>query len=260
MADSDQGDSDQGDSDQGDSDQGDYRAYVGPRERYDIMGATQLALLYALGLRSSHRVLDVGCGSLRAGRLLIPYLDPGCYTGLEPNEWLVRDAIEEQLGEAILAIKSPVFVHNDSFDLSGHGTFDFVLAQSIASHTGPEMTRALLATVDQVLAPNGYAAMTFVHGTNRDSVEEGWVYPGWRSYRRSTIARWLRDAGLKGKPIPWLHPGKQTWWLIVHAAADLPPTSFIAQLRGITLRRPDSWRPGPQVKKRLRGFKRSILG
>ncbi len=238
----------------------DYQAYVGRQDRYDIMGATQLALLYALGLRSKHRLLDVGCGSLRAGRLLIPYLDPGCYTGLDPNEWLVEEALDKQLGREIVAIKSPVFVHNDSFDVSGLGTFDFVLAQSIASHTGPSMTRALLSAVNEALAPTGYAAITFVHATNKDSVIEGWVYPGWRTYRRGTIARWLRDAGLKGRPIPWFHPGKQTWWIIVHSDAELPPASFIAQLRGINLLRPDSWRPRSQVRKKVRAFRRSIFG
>jgi hypothetical protein len=46
-----------------------YRAYVGPPDRFDFMSATQFALLFALGLRDHHRVLDFGCGSLRLGRL-----------------------------------------------------------------------------------------------------------------------------------------------------------------------------------------------
>jgi SAM-dependent methyltransferase len=238
----------------------DYKAYVGPADRYDSMGASQMALLQALGLRSRHHLLDVGCGSLRAGRLLIPYLNSGCYTGLEPNKWLIEAAIDEQLGREIVTMKAPVFVHNDSFNVSGLGKFDFVVAQSIASHTGPAMTQGLLSAVKQALAPSGYAVMTFVHTTNKDSVKEGWVYPGWRTYRRKTVARWLGNAGLKGKPIAWSHPGKQTWWLIVHADARLPSTSFLVQLRGITLPRPESWRPKSQARRKVRGIKRSIFG
>jgi hypothetical protein len=49
-----------------------YTAWVGPPDRYDFMGATQFALLFAIGLRGHHKLLDFGCGSLRAGRLLIP--------------------------------------------------------------------------------------------------------------------------------------------------------------------------------------------
>jgi len=56
---------------------GHYTAYVGPPNQYDFMGATQFRLLTTLGLREHHAVLDFGCGSLRAGRLLIPYLLEG---------------------------------------------------------------------------------------------------------------------------------------------------------------------------------------
>ncbi len=59
-----------------------YRAYVGPPLEYDLVGASQFRLLTTLGLRAGHRCLDLGCGSLRAGRLLIPYLDPGNYFGI----------------------------------------------------------------------------------------------------------------------------------------------------------------------------------
>jgi len=58
---------------------------VGPDADYDLLRALQFRLLCALGLREHHSVLDVGCGSLRAGRLPITYLAPGRYFGIEPN-------------------------------------------------------------------------------------------------------------------------------------------------------------------------------
>jgi hypothetical protein len=57
----------------------DYRAYIGPTSRYDFMGASQFRLATTLGLRSGHKLLDFGCGSLRAGKLFIPYLETGNY-------------------------------------------------------------------------------------------------------------------------------------------------------------------------------------
>ena len=42
-------------------------------------------MLLAAGLRETHRIADLGCGLLRVGRLLIPYLLPGRYYGMEPN-------------------------------------------------------------------------------------------------------------------------------------------------------------------------------
>ena len=70
------------------------------------MGATQFRLLCTLGLRECHTVLDFGCGSLRAGRLLLPYLSPGNHYGLEPNRWLIEDAIERQLGQSIIDVST----------------------------------------------------------------------------------------------------------------------------------------------------------
>ena len=74
-----------------------YKAYVGLPDRYDFMGATQFRLLTSLGLRAHHKLLDFGCGSLRAGKLFIPYLDAANYHGQDPNEWLIRDGIENEL-------------------------------------------------------------------------------------------------------------------------------------------------------------------
>src|SRR5437763_10973182 len=54
-----------------------YRAYVGPPEDYDLVAAMAFNLLTTLGLRQHHSLLDIGCGSLRIGRILIPYLNRG---------------------------------------------------------------------------------------------------------------------------------------------------------------------------------------
>src|ERR1700691_5525757 len=78
-----------------------YMAYIGPASQYDLMGASQFMLLITLGLRDTDRVLDFGCGSLRLGRLLIPYLTAGNYTGLDPNAWLIEDALQRQVGRDI---------------------------------------------------------------------------------------------------------------------------------------------------------------
>ncbi len=86
-----------------------YRAYVGPPEDYDLIAAMTFNLLTTLGLRQHHSLLDVGCGSLRIGRLLIPYLNRGKYFGIEPNEWLVEEGIRRELGEGLVQIKDPTF-------------------------------------------------------------------------------------------------------------------------------------------------------
>jgi SAM-dependent methyltransferase len=216
-----------------------YRAYVGPYDEYDFMGATQFRLLCALGLRASHRLLDFGCGSLRAGRFFITYLDAGNYFGIEPNRWLIEEAIEQQVGRDLIRLKQPRFDHNDRFETAVFdGDFDFVVAQSIFSHTGPDLVRKGLAGFRAVLAPSGLIAATFRHG-DTDCDGAGWYYPDrpdnrWVAYRPETIRRFAADAGLYARPIPWYHP-RQHWYLLAQDEARLPAPSVLHHLTGAVL-------------------------
>lgn len=198
-----------------------YMAYVGPPAQYDFMGATQFRLLCALGLREDHKLLDFGCGSLRAGRLFIPYLKPGNYFGLEPNSWLVDDGVKQELGESILEIKKPVFRNDSDFTVHRFGQkFDFILAQSIFSHTGADLIESTLGEFSRHLNDGGLVAATFIRST-RDFGESGWVYPGVVRFRHSTIDRLIRSAGLIGRPLPWYHP-RQTWYVLARSKEALP--------------------------------------
>src|SRR5258707_14801164 len=82
-----------------------YRAYVGPPEDYDLIAAMTFNLLTTGGLRQHHSLLDIGCGSLRIGRLLFPYLNRGKYFGAEPNDGLVDEGIKRGLGQSLVGIK-----------------------------------------------------------------------------------------------------------------------------------------------------------
>jgi hypothetical protein len=112
-------------------------SFVGPPQSFDVVAATQFTLLIHLGLREHDFPLDVGCGSLRGGRLFIPYLLPGRYFGIEPNRWLVEDGLDRELGRDIVRVKQPTFSEVDDFRLTVFGRrFDYILAQSIFSHAG----------------------------------------------------------------------------------------------------------------------------
>lgn len=86
-----------------------YRAYVGPPQDYDLIAASVFNLLTNNGLRQHHKLLDIGCGSLRLGRLFIPYLNRGKYIGVEPNKWLVSEGIKNEVGKDLVRIKKPHF-------------------------------------------------------------------------------------------------------------------------------------------------------
>ena len=216
-----------------------YSAYVGPPALYDLMGASQFRLLTALGLRERHSVLDFGCGSLRVGRLLLPYLQPGKYFGIEPNAWLVQDAIAAEIGQDQVRLKQPRFSHNEDFRTDVFGAvFDFILAQSVLSHTGRDLTPRLLANFADSLADTGLVLATFVHvgsmGLAAETQQDGWVYPGCYAYHPETILGWIRAAGLFGRWLPWFHPSQQ-WYAMAKSAKHLPAPAKFAHLSGAVL-------------------------
>jgi len=190
-----------------------YRAYVGPPKDYDLIAALTVGLLFAAGLRETHKLLDLGCGSLRAGRLLIPYLRPGNYFGIEPNRWLVEAGIEEELGRDLLRLKQPSFRYVSDFSAAGFGVpFDYVVAQSIFSHTYPDLTAVGLSGVAPALAPDGLLLATFAEGDPQEERGSGWLYPGMVPYRWEEVRRMATEAGLVAKRIRWYHP-RQFWFV-----------------------------------------------
>jgi SAM-dependent methyltransferase len=215
-----------------------YTSFVGPPAQYDLMGATQFMLLVTLGLRDHHRVLDFGCGSLRLGRLLIPYLQRGNYHGLDPNAWLIEDAIERQLGHDQVALKWPHLHHHDDFSAHRCGTdFDFIVAQSVFSHASPGIIRTALRSFGTALAPRGVALATFIYPGQDDTPDEysgpdwNWVYPGGTAYSPTTISEMIAAAELYGRLLPWLHP-RQTWYALAKDASALPPAEWDRYLGG----------------------------
>src|SRR5437870_3177545 len=165
-----------------------YRAYVGPPEDYDLIAAMTFNLLTTLGLRQDHSLLDVGCGSLRIGRLLIPYLNRGKYFGAEPNEWLVDEGIRRELGETLVQIKRPTFFFSDSPDtiVRAKISFDFALAQSIFSHCGLDLIKGWLSAISRPLAQDGVLVATFLI-REEHSAQTGWIYPEAVTYRPATV-------------------------------------------------------------------------
>jgi cyclopropane fatty-acyl-phospholipid synthase-like methyltransferase len=174
-----------------------YRAYVGPPEDNDLVAAMAYKLLTTLGLRQHHSQLDIGCGSLRIGRFLIPYLNQGKYFGVEPNEWLVDEGIQRELGETLVQIKRPTFFLSDSPEIVTQGkvSFDFAVAQSIFSHCGLDLIKGWLSAISHSLTEDGALLATFLPG-KEDSPREGWVYPECVCYRPLTIRCLAAEAGV----------------------------------------------------------------
>lgn len=197
-----------------------YRAYIGPPKDYDLVAAMVFNLLTCTGLRQHHRVLDIGCGSLRVGRLLIPYLNPHRYIGIEPNQWLIEDGIANELGKDLINIKQPQFVFSTSLDSFKQPlNADYAIAQSIFSHCGLDLIQTWLSQLSSHLNPQGALFATFLTDT-QDYSGQGWVYPACVNYQTETLKELAVACGFQFQMLDWAHP-RQAWAIFAKPQYDM---------------------------------------
>jgi hypothetical protein len=167
-------------------------------------------------------LLDIGCGSLRAGRLFLAYLQPGNYYGVEPERWVLEEGIREMLGNEFIALRRPTFSHDRDFTLTEFGTqFDYLLAQSIFSHTSLAQMHRCFEQARMVVNEDSQFFATFIRGAVDYDGDE-WVYPGIVHFRPQTMRRIAREHGFTMKVLEWPHPA-QTWVLFRPVEAPKKP-------------------------------------
>ena len=127
----------------------------------------QLPYLVSNGLAPEHRLLDIGCGTLRAGRHFIRYLNAGGYTGLELSPKVLDYAVLS-VQQAGLSEKRPRLVLNAQknlrFEQFAGETFDYLLAQSVFTHLPPEHIEECLAHVPSIMHEGSVFFFTFHQG------------------------------------------------------------------------------------------------
>ncbi|MGH7782070.1 MAG: class I SAM-dependent methyltransferase [Candidatus Binataceae bacterium] len=209
-----------------------YRAYVGSPKAYDVSAATQFTLMAALGLREHHTLLDIGCGSLCAGRLFIPYLLPGGYYGIEPQAWLVEDGLHFEVGEELRRLKRPSFRYADDFSLTSfNALFDFMLAQSVLTHVSQTQLDRCLSQAKLALKPEGlFVASFFSNGRDTYSGDD-WIYPRFASYPLKFVVERARQQGLHAYPLIWKN-GYDHYWMVFAHDAHAERVSWLGDLTG----------------------------
>lgn len=190
-----------------------HKEIVGPEALWDIMAAHQFNLLTMHGgLRSTHQLLDIGCGSLRAGRIFLSYLDEKKYYGIEPNLWLLRQGIEKEVSQGLISLKQPKFHTTNKFNLSVFGEkFDFILAQSIWSHSPFDWIINCVENMPKVMYNDSKVYVSFNLG-DQDYKGDKWIPKAY--YKFQTLEELIKKNEMKVDTIDWKHPNGLTWLLI----------------------------------------------
>lgn len=139
---------------------GEHRKFVGGM--WEEIGLLQFEFLKKMGLMPGHRLVDIGCGCMRAGVYLVPYLENRRYHGVDINASLIDAGRKELKKDPGNAGKLPDLRVNDQFDIVQFGVqFDYALATSVFTHLYINHICRCLVQVKNTLAPGGRFFATF---------------------------------------------------------------------------------------------------
>lgn len=131
-------------------------------------------------LRRDQNFLDLGCGAMRLGHLLVPYLEEGRYAGI--------DAIPEyvEFGHRLMALsgisKKYQLVCSNKFDFEQFDLqFDVAFAQSVLGHLSLEENERCFKQLKNVMRPGAefIATVSLVGSSHqRSKAKVGFLYNG----------------------------------------------------------------------------------
>lgn len=160
------------------------------------LGQLQFDYLIGHGLQPADRMLEIGCGNLRAGRLFIDYLEPGHYHGIDisPDILLAAQRTVTKFG---LQAKIPhlTLVRDLKLSFLPAAAFTVVHAHSVFSHSPRTVVEECLAHVGRVMTPDAFFDFTF----NRTSGPEHQVLHEDFYYRAGTLTGLAARYGLAAR-------------------------------------------------------------
>jgi hypothetical protein len=144
----------------------------GPEAKFAQVGRKSLAAMIDAGLMPSHRVVDVGAGSMRVGWWLVHYIDPANYYAIEPLRERI-DTAARMLGVQINAS------YNDDFAFPDVAV-DFAIARSVWSHASKVQIAKMIAEFGRTATPGaGFLASVRPAATEAEDYRgDEWVGKG----------------------------------------------------------------------------------
>ncbi len=173
-------------------------AAVGSRshESWLRIGQVQFDYLVSNGLKPDMKMLEIGCGNLRAGRLFIDFLDSGNYYGTDISPDILLAAQQTIVAYGLQRKLPNLSLVNDlRLDFLPDGYFDVVHAHSVFSHSPIGVIDECLKHVGRVMTPGGFFDFTFdrTDGTEHQVLREDFYY------RTETLLDLARSHGLEAQ-------------------------------------------------------------
>jgi hypothetical protein len=132
---------------------------------FEDSALTQIGFLKKNGLQPEHRLVDFGCGSLRAGRHLIEYLESGNYIGLDVTDRFYLKGVGS-ITKSVLERKRPRLAVISDKELSAVAERkpDFIFSFGVLMHVPPKETGVFLGKIASLMKADTLAYISFKEG------------------------------------------------------------------------------------------------
>lgn len=136
-----------------------------------------------LGIKPEHKIIDIGCGFLRAGMNLVPYLNDHHYFGVDAFKPYLN--IGKKLLSEIGVSNSFDVRFDTGFNLDQFGqTFDYAMSIAVVTHLSKKQIETLFKQLKKVMKPGGLFLMTYI--PIKDCPPRGFYFHGFYDYPMSS--------------------------------------------------------------------------
>jgi SAM-dependent methyltransferase len=135
------------------------QAAIGGGDNWEYHGNLQRDFLIKRGLKPGHKLLDIGCGTGRLARKIVPYLEPGNYFGTDISKGALRAACDLSVQEG-WSDRYPTFALDrfPGIDFK----YDFAWAFSVLIHLPYDICLETLERAASRMTPDGQILFSYV--------------------------------------------------------------------------------------------------
>ena len=143
-----------------------HRKYIG--DKWDEIGKLQFDFLINEGLKPHHKLIDIGCGSLRGGIHFIKYLDKSNYFGTDINKNLIKLGITKELSKELKdKVNNDNFIVSENFNFNFNvDYFDFAIALSVFTHLRKNNILKCLENLNKKINKGAFYSTFFIVKNN----------------------------------------------------------------------------------------------
>lgn len=155
----------------------DYKQWVGDPAHYDLMTDWQFDYVTNLPeVTPATRFLDLGCGSLRLGKKLIPWLNQDCYTGLDRNWEAICAGLDNECDPEHIKQKNPQFVVTDVWEFDDIDHVDVIWAQAVFNHINLDSIGKCMRMMDLITEPHTVFYFTYWPGDYKPLADDTYSF------------------------------------------------------------------------------------